>query len=92
MPAIVAGMVVACLVFRCAKGFVHMIIPLLAGMAALFGGGTLAWYYNLSERERKEADAIAMEFARDLYGVAVDQLTESQANQIHNLVRRRFAN
>jgi hypothetical protein len=57
-------------------------IPVVAWLVTLAGGGSLLWYYNLSEAERKRADKLAGEIAHELYGVAVDKLTESQAKQV----------
>ena len=69
-----------------------MLIPILAGLATLFGGGTLVWYYSLSDTEKKEADGIAEEYASQFYGVAVDQLTTAQADHVHGMVKRHFDN
>jgi hypothetical protein len=67
-------------------------VPILAGLATLIGGGTLAWYYSLGEADRQQADTLAEHYASELYGLAVDQLSDAQAQQVKVMVRRHYAN
>ena len=66
------------------------LVPIVAGLAAFFGLGTLGWYYTLSEAEQRKADAMANYYAGEIYGVAVDQLTAEQARHISSMVARHF--
>jgi hypothetical protein len=60
------------------------LIPLLSGLAALFGGGTLVWYYQMGEAQRQEADRIAWE----RFNKSVGQLTHDEAQEVHSLAGR----
>ena len=66
------------------------LIPVCAWLVTFIGAGSLAWYYNLPASDRQKADALANELAYDLYGVAVDKLTEAQARQIQARIKSHF--
>ena len=66
------------------------LIPVVAGLLSVCGIGSLFWYYNLSDTDRRKADALAEQIAYELYGVAVDKLTEAQARQVHARVKSHF--
>jgi hypothetical protein len=68
------------------------LIPLLALGAILGGGYTLYWYSRLSREERERADRLAADYARDLFGKTLSQLTEAEAKRVHELTRRHFVN
>lgn len=68
------------------------LIPLFAIAAMLGGGGVMCWYLQMPESEQAAADRLAMEYARELFGKAVDQLTVGEARQVHSLVRQHFDN
>lgn len=69
---------------------VFPIIPLLAIAAILGGTGTFVWYSSLSREEQEEADRKANEYAIALFSKRLDELTEAQAKQIHDKVKREF--
>jgi hypothetical protein len=68
------------------------IIPLLALAAILGGGVTLVWYDELTKEQKEEADRIAANYARQLYGKTVKQLTKEQGNHVASLTKRHFTN
>lgn len=65
-------------------------IGLVAAMLAAGAGYTLYWYEQLSAAEKAEADRLAIQYAKQLYGKALHELTTSQLGQIHDLVKRHF--
>jgi len=67
-----------------------MIIPVLAALMSAFGLGTLAWYYNLNDQQKRQADLLANQYAAELYGMALDQLEAQQAKHVHSLVQSHF--
>jgi hypothetical protein len=66
------------------------IIRLLAIIAVVGGSGTLIWYQKLSKEEQQAADRIAMNYARQLYGKAVNELTKDQASYVASLTKQHF--
>jgi hypothetical protein len=67
-----------------------MLIRIMAGLVTLLGGGTLAWYSSLSEEEKQKADGLASEYASRFYNIAVDQLSDTQADDVNGQVQRHF--
>ncbi len=64
------------------------LVPLL-GLTGLFGGaGILVWYARLSKQEKAKADRTAEDYASDLFGKAIWQLTRSESRHVSNLTRR----
>jgi len=68
------------------------IIPLLALAAILGGGVTLAWYDKLSKEQKEEADRIAANYAQELYGKSMKELTKAQSNHVVSLTKQHFTN
>ncbi len=66
-------------------------VGLGSAVAAALGLFGLYWYDNLSREEKEEADRMAEEYAKNLYGRAVDQLTASQLTRVRELVKGNFA-
>lgn len=66
------------------------IIPLLALAAILGGGFTLVWYDELSKEQKEEADRIAAQYARQLYGKSVKELTRAQGSHVVSLTKQHF--
>jgi hypothetical protein len=66
------------------------LIRLLALIAILGGGVTLAWYNQLTREQQQEADRIAAGYAKQLYSKAIDQLTKDQANHVARLTKQHF--
>jgi len=48
-------------------------------------------YHGLSKEKRAEADRVAVSFARELYGKALDQLTSQQVSRVNEVVKGHFA-
>jgi hypothetical protein len=67
------------------------IIPLLALAAILGGGFTLVWYDELSKEQKEEADRIAADYAKQLYGKSMRELTRAQGNHVVALTKRHFS-
>jgi hypothetical protein len=61
---------------------VFPIIPLIALIAIIGGGGTLAWYSSLDDEERDLANELAFE----LFEKTVQELNKSQSK----LLKRKF--
>ncbi len=68
------------------------LIPLVAWALTAVGVGSLWWYYNLTVQQQAEADALAAEYASELFDKAVNQLSAAEARQVHGLVKRHFDN
>jgi hypothetical protein len=66
------------------------IIPLLALAAILGGGVTLVWYDELTKEQKEEADRIAANYSRQLYGKTVKDLTSEQGSHVAALTKRHF--
>jgi hypothetical protein len=64
---------------------------ILSSLAAALGLYTLYWYENLSKEEKREADALAAEYASNLYDKALNALTAAQLGHVQELVKRHFA-
>ncbi len=67
------------------------IIPLLALAAILGGGFTLVWYDELSKEQKEEADRIAADYAKQLYGKSMRELTRAQGNHVVALTKQHFS-
>ena len=70
---------------------VFPIVPILAIAAVLGGGGTLVWYKRLSPGDRGKADIKANEYAQNLFHKALDELSKSEARQVHNKVKKQLS-
>lgn len=68
------------------------LIPILAGLGILVGGGTLIWYDNLSREEKARANQLTADFAGELFGKTVDQLSAYEAQTVHDRVKAYFDN
>ncbi len=68
------------------------VIPLLAVFAIFGGGAALLWYDRLSPQEKQKADRIACDYARDVFGKGMKELTKAEANHVAMLTKRHFAN
>lgn len=68
------------------------IVPILALIAIFGGGATLLWYDNLSQQEKDRANRLTMQYAKELFGKTVNELTSAEASRIHALVRGHFVN
>jgi hypothetical protein len=62
------------------------IVPLLALATILGGVVTLAWYSRLGKEEKEKADRRAGEYARQLFGKHLDQLTAAEAKTVASLL------
>ena len=67
-------------------------IPLLALIVILGGGTTLAWYGQLSKEQKQEADRIAFNYAKEVFGKGLKELTSEQAKHVAMLTKRHFSN
>jgi len=75
------------------NGEIAVFIPFFGLMAAMLAAGAgyaLYWYEQLSAAEKAEADRLAVEYAKQIYNKALDQLTSSQLARICDLVKRHF--
>jgi hypothetical protein len=68
------------------------LIPLIAMIAIVGGGVTLAWYNQLSQEEQEAANRIACDYARQLYNKSLEELTKAQANHVAHLTKQHFTN
>jgi hypothetical protein len=68
------------------------LIPLLSFFGLVSGAGVLCWYSQLSPKDKAKANAIAEEYAMDLYNKARSQLSAPEANHVDALTQRHFAN
>jgi hypothetical protein len=64
---------------------------ILAAVTSALGLYTLYWYENLSREEKKEADALAAEYASKLYDKGLNALTSAQLRHVQELVKGHFA-
>jgi hypothetical protein len=66
----------------------------LMGCGTAIGLGTagLIWYQNLSREEQKEADEAAGRLAMELFNKQYAQLQRHEANKIHAILERHYAN
>jgi len=71
---------------------VFPIIPVACWLVGLCGGGGLAWYYSLTTAQKAEADRISAKYARDLYQLAVEQLSPAQTIHVRDMTRNHFRN
>lgn len=67
-------------------------IPIAALLAVVGGGATLLWYDELTREEKELANRLANQYAGELFGKTVKELTKSQANAVQSLVRSHFNN
>jgi hypothetical protein len=63
---------------------------LFSAIATALGLYGLWWYQNLTPAERKEADGLLVDYAQQLYGKALDQLTSDQLTRVQDLVKSRM--
>lgn len=68
------------------------IIPLLALAAILGGSVTLVWYDKLSQEQKEEADRLAANYAKELYGKSMRELTQAQTSHVVALTKGHFSN
>ena len=69
------------------------LVPILACLAVLGGGGaTFVWYDRLSGEDKRNANRLTAGYARTLFGKAVDQLTPAEARAVHDRVKAHFLN
>jgi hypothetical protein len=68
------------------------IIPLLALAGILGGGGTLLWYDAQSKEKQQEADRLAADYANQLFGKTVDELSKDEAGLVASLTEQHLAN
>jgi hypothetical protein len=66
------------------------LVGLMSAICAALGLGGLYWYGNLTEEEQAKADQIAANYAKQLYGIAVEELTERQASHVARLTKQHF--
>ncbi len=64
---------------------------ILGVVTSALGLYTLYWYENLSREEKKEADALAAEYAMKLYDKGLNALTSVQLRHVQELVKGHFA-
>jgi hypothetical protein len=67
------------------------LIPLFALIAIFGGGATLLWYDELSKEQKQEADRLAGNYARQIYGKAIDELSKDQAGHVARMTKQHFA-
>ena len=68
------------------------IIPILALFAIGGGGATLVWYDSLTREEKARANRLTTDYASELFGKSVKELTRAEASRVHALVRGHFVN
>jgi hypothetical protein len=100
-PARVRGVETFVCVFRvqsfffkkgwCSMSFHLPVTGILSSLAAALGLYTLYWYENLSKEEKREADALAAEYASNLYDKGLNALTSAQLRHVQELVKGHFA-
>jgi hypothetical protein len=66
------------------------IVPVLAWAAMALGLGTLVWYELLSDDDKRKADAIAGQYAWEIYQKSLDQLTRYELSHVQRLTRAHF--
>ena len=66
------------------------LIPLFALMAILGGGATLVWYDQLSKEEQQEADRIACNYAKEIFGKSMKELTKAEAAHVASLTQGHY--
>jgi len=64
--------------------------PILSGLAAALGLGGLWWYSQLSPAEKKRADAMARDFALDMFGKELESLNRDEMKRVHSRVEPFF--
>jgi hypothetical protein len=62
------------------------VIPAAGLLVTLAGAGALGWYQLLTADERRRADGLAEQHAREVFGRAVAHLTAAQARAVSRLV------
>jgi hypothetical protein len=67
------------------------VVGILSSIAAALGLYTLYWYEKLSTEEKREADALAAEYASNLYDKGLTALTSAQLRHVQKLVKGHFA-
>ena len=79
-----------CVSLKEGKTMFFPIIPLLALAAILGGGVTLVWYDELTKEQKEEADRIAANYAKELYGKSMKDLTKAQSTHVLGLTKGHF--
>lgn len=64
---------------------------ILGSIASALGLYTLYWYENLSKEEKKQADALAVQYAKEVYNKGLHALTSAQLRHVQELVKGHFA-
>jgi hypothetical protein len=67
------------------------LIPLLSLIGLVSGAGVLCWYSQLSPEDKAKANAIAEDYAMELYNKTRSQLSGPEANHVDILTLRHFA-
>lgn len=66
------------------------LVPFLL-IATLIGSVVgLGWYESLKPHEKEEANRLAVSYAKQLYGRAIEDLTENELKHVHDTVKRHF--
>lgn len=71
-----------------AMGVSLILLLSLVGLAT--GAGVLCWYSQMLPEDRAKADAIAEDYASELFGKAKAQLSSSEASHVDSLTRKHF--
>ncbi|HTU18826.1 MAG TPA: hypothetical protein VMG10_12270 [Gemmataceae bacterium] len=66
--------------------------PLITSAATGLGLFGLFWYDSLGSEDKRRADGLAADYARQLYGCTVEELTATQRGRVNNLVKADLAN
>jgi len=61
--------------------------PLLSTVVTGLGLFGLFWYESLSSEDRRNADRLAADYAQQLYGCTVEELTAGQRNRVNGMVK-----
>jgi hypothetical protein len=68
----------------------YPLVGILAAVAVALGLYTMYWYENLSKEEKQRADELAIEYAKNLYGKGLNDLTSAQMERVEGLVKGHF--
>jgi predicted metal-dependent RNase len=66
------------------------LIPILAVIGILGGGVTLAWYELLSDDEKDKANYFASQYALEVFGKTISELTKEEVRVVEQLTQRHF--
>lgn len=70
---------------------IHNIFGYIASLVMVVGGGAAYWYGNLSNDQRAKVDAMAAQFAMDIFSKTVAQLSNVEAKHVLEMTRQHFA-